>query len=304
MTFTERRAAVEALGFTAHQATFLTTVALHSGYCLRRQYTAFAGLRYGKGTRFLDNLVERGIAGRVVFRAERGVIYHLFSHPVYTAIDHENSRNRRHLSPALLARKLMLLDFVLAHPECDWYVTRADKLDLSVTRLGVSESVRIPTSPFFLHGTSPCVNFVCVVTDPRGSSIESFVRLHASLLRQLNDWTLNALIPECVSTDQACDAIYRRTLAAASMSTMSASLDDRLRVDDFEGSVPQKPFDDLPRWPLRAHGSADIDVRVKNGANHKSTWFCVWVSIEPTASHRLRVPTPAPRSEHWAVVDP
>ena len=272
MTFTERRAAVEALGFTAHQATFLTTVALHSGYCLRRQYTAFAGLRYGKGTRFLDNLVERGIAGRVVFRAERGVIYHLFSHPVYTAIDHENSRNRRHLSPALLARRLMLLDFVLAHPECDWYVTRADKLDLSVTRLGVSESVRIPTSPFFLHGTSPCVNFVCVVTDPRGSSIESFVRLHASLLRQLNDWTLNALIPECVSTDQACDAIYRRTLAAASMSTMSASQEDL----DWLTSV--RPL--VAAGDLRTLGVADLH-------RYRALSSTLGQSVNPLVVHHL-----------------
>jgi hypothetical protein len=253
VTFAERSAALEAFGFTTHQATFLTTVALHSGYCLRRQYTAFAGLKYGNGTRFLDSLVERGFAGRVVFRAERGVIYHLFSHPVYTAIGHENSRNRRHLSPAQLARKLMLLDFVVAHPEYDWYVTRADKLDLLVTRRGVSESVRIPTSPFYLQGTSACVNFVCVVTDPRGSSIESFVRLHASLLRQLNDWTLNALIPECVSTDQVCDGIYRRTLAAASMSSIapiSASQEDM----DWFASVRSL----VAAGDLRTLGMADL----------------------------------------------
>ena len=44
MTFDERVQALEPLGFTPRQTRFLVTVALHSGYCLRRQYSAFAGV--------------------------------------------------------------------------------------------------------------------------------------------------------------------------------------------------------------------------------------------------------------------
>ena len=59
MTFDERVRALEPLGFTPRQTRFLVTVALHSGYCLRRQYVAFAGLQYGKNVRdFLDELVD------------------------------------------------------------------------------------------------------------------------------------------------------------------------------------------------------------------------------------------------------
>jgi hypothetical protein len=43
MTAEERVQAVQALGFLPRQARFLMTVALHSGYCLRRQYMTFTG---------------------------------------------------------------------------------------------------------------------------------------------------------------------------------------------------------------------------------------------------------------------
>ena len=65
MTFEERVTALTPLGFTPRQTRFLVTAALHSGYCLRRQYLAFAGVRYGKNVRdFLEALVRRQLAQR------------------------------------------------------------------------------------------------------------------------------------------------------------------------------------------------------------------------------------------------
>jgi hypothetical protein len=208
MTIAERSAAVEALGFTPRQATFLTTVALHSGYCLARQYAACSGLKNARSVRaFVDCLVERKLANRIVFRADRCIVYHLFSQRLYAAVGQKDNGNRRHASPPAIAQKLMLLDFALAHPDLDWYPTQADRVDLFVTRLGVPLSIRLTSLrlPVFfhsaLHGASACVNFVCVVTDPRGSSIGTFIREHAALLRHLTDWTLNVLVPQRVSTD-------------------------------------------------------------------------------------------------------
>ena len=63
MTFDERVAALTPLGFTPRQTRFLVTAAPHSGYCLRRQYLAFAGVRYGKNVcDFLEALVRRRLA--------------------------------------------------------------------------------------------------------------------------------------------------------------------------------------------------------------------------------------------------
>ena len=87
MTLDERVHALAPLGLTPRQTRFLVTVALHSGYCLRRQYAAFAGVRYGKNVRhFLDGLVATGVASRTRFRADRGHVYHLHARPLYRAI--------------------------------------------------------------------------------------------------------------------------------------------------------------------------------------------------------------------------
>ena len=73
MTFDERVAALAPLGFTPRQTRFLVTAALHSGYCLRRQYLAFAGVRYGKNVRdFLEALVRRQLAHRFRYKPNRG----------------------------------------------------------------------------------------------------------------------------------------------------------------------------------------------------------------------------------------
>lgn len=70
MTFDERVAALAPLGFTPRQTRFLVTAALHSGYCLRRQYLAFAGVRYGKNVcDFLEALVGYGLLRSASLRA-------------------------------------------------------------------------------------------------------------------------------------------------------------------------------------------------------------------------------------------
>ena len=118
MTFDDRVRALEPLGFTPRQTRFLATVALHSGYCLRRQYSAFAGVAYGKNVcDFLDD-ARRPSARRTRSRNERtaGLIYHLHARAIYRALGEDDNRNRRNASAALIARKLMVLDFVLGAP--------------------------------------------------------------------------------------------------------------------------------------------------------------------------------------------
>jgi hypothetical protein len=123
MTFEDRVRALTYLGFMPRQTRFVVTVALHSGFCLRRQFAAFADIEYGKNVRnFLDHLVDRQLARRLQFEINRGHVYHLSARAVYRAIGQDDNRNRRASSPALIARKLMLLDF--AGPGCrPWLVT-------------------------------------------------------------------------------------------------------------------------------------------------------------------------------------
>jgi hypothetical protein len=230
--FADRAAAVAALGFTARQARFLTLVALHSGYCLRRQYSSFGALSYGKNVRnFLDGLVDRQLARRVTFRADRGHVYHLFARSIYAALQQENNRNRRYASPALIARKLMVLDFVLDEPERDWFVTEQEKLHLFAeclhvpphalprrtydSILGASDrTVRyfIHKLPIFMTNEPTRVHFVCLVTDPDATEVTLFLRDHRALLSHLSSWTLVVIRPAHISTDERCAQQFARAL--------------------------------------------------------------------------------------------
>ena len=233
MTFDERVRALEPLGFSERQTRFLVTVALHSGFCLRRHYTAFAGLKYGAGVRdFLDRLVNRRLARRLDFRPDRGHVYHLHACAIYSAIAQEDNRNRRRTSPALIARKLMLLDFVLGQPTGDWYTTEQDKVVLFTTRFGVplvdlpqrvyvARHRRTPPTirhfvqklPVSLTGEPPVVSLTFLVTDTTGQAFEQFLRDHLRLLGHLPRWRIVAVAPRHIPGLPACTATIRRFAA-------------------------------------------------------------------------------------------
>ena len=195
MTLDDRVRALASLHLTPRQTRFVALVALHSGYCLRRQYLTFAGLHYGKSVReFLDGLVTRGFATRFAYRRDRGYLYHLSARSLYRAINQEENRNRRHTSPALIARKLMVLDYVLGHHEREWYATEQDKVALFTARFDVpigdlphrvynaTDGVTGPTIryfvqklPIYLEGEPPVVHLDHVIplrSDRDGHVIE------------------------------------------------------------------------------------------------------------------------------------
>jgi hypothetical protein len=233
MTFDKRVAALTSLGFSERQTRFLVMVALHSGFCLRRHYTTFAGLQHGAGVRdFLDRLVSRRLARRFDFRPDRGHVYHLCNSSIYTAIDQDDNRNRRRTSPALIARKLMLFDYVLAHRDADWYATEADKVALFTGRFAVpagdlpqrvyvSRSRRTPpTFRYFIHklpicltGEPPAVSFVFLVTDTTGQAFEQFLKDHLTLLNRLPTWRVVAVAPRHIPGLPACEAAFRNFAA-------------------------------------------------------------------------------------------
>ena len=230
MTFDERVQALEDLGFSERQTRFLVTVALHSGFCLRRHYAAFGGLTYGAGVRdFLDRLVVRKLAKRLTFRRDRGHVYHLHASRIYAAIGQDDNRNRRRTSAALIARKLMLLDYALEQPGADWYVTEVDKVALFTGQLGLSLA-DLPrcryigrdrgapiTTRFFVHklpilvtGDPPTVTLVFLVTETTGGLFAQFLEDHLALLDQLPRWRIVAVAPRHVRGLTACADALRR----------------------------------------------------------------------------------------------
>jgi hypothetical protein len=128
MTDSDRIANVARLGYGESEARFLTLVALHGGYFVRRQFDDYLCRRSGKRAEaFLQKLLGRGHARRHVYEHNRHV-FHVHFRPLYTAVGDRNSRNRRNHQPQTIKARLMGLDFVLAHPESRYFATEAERV--------------------------------------------------------------------------------------------------------------------------------------------------------------------------------
>src|SRR4051812_26764970 len=122
-------AAVVRLGFTERQARFLVLVMQHSGVCLLRQYTAFAGIVHGQKTRnSFARLVSRRFATAYGCRHNRGRVYHVHHKALYRAIAETDSRHRRPLSPDRIIQGLATVDAVLATPTIEYLATADEKM--------------------------------------------------------------------------------------------------------------------------------------------------------------------------------
>src|SRR5260370_8749860 len=103
------------LGYSERQASFIYTVAVHSGYFLRRQFN-FAVQRR-RGWIAANFLVKAKRAGHVreIQCAPGRLLYQLCAKQIYRIVGQKNSRNRRAKSPREVRRRLIMLDYVLVH---------------------------------------------------------------------------------------------------------------------------------------------------------------------------------------------
>lgn len=182
---------------------------------------------------FLDRLVVRKLATRLDFRRDRGHVYHLHACGLYEAIGQSDNRNRRRTSAALIARKLMVLDYVLSRPNEDWYATEQDKVALFTERLVISpldlpQRVYVaprrdtaPTVRYFVQklpisvsGEPPTPTFVFLVTDVTGQAFEQFLKDHLRLLGRLPRWRMVAVAPLHIPGLPACATTLRQFAAS------------------------------------------------------------------------------------------
>jgi hypothetical protein len=210
MSNEERVQAVVNFGFTERQARFLVTVVLHSGVCLLRQYTAFAGIVHGQKTRkFFAKLVKQGYATAYPCRHNRGRVYHVQHKPLYRAIGETDSRLRRPMSAALVVNRLVMLDALLASPEVVWLATdddkRANVSALAGVRIeeasrlvdrAVRERVRGARDPMPIGvELSGRWVFVYVVTGDQIEDFHRYLQQHADLFAVLPAWTVRVVFP-------------------------------------------------------------------------------------------------------------
>ena len=183
-------------GFTDRQARFLILVARHSGVCVMRQYSSFAGIIFGQKTRkFFAKLVRLGFVSTYDCAHNRGRVYHVRHRAVYEAIGEPESRLRRPPGVPRALERLMLLDAILENPESVWMSSRAEKIDYfssrgispdDVPRLvilqGDKTSVRqFPHGlPIGVHPSGHVV-FVYLHADPMRDEFRDFLQRHATL---------------------------------------------------------------------------------------------------------------------------
>jgi hypothetical protein len=230
MKFEDRVRAVAEIGFTERQARFLTTVMLHAGVCVPRQYARFASIAYGhKVNRFFDKLVQRRYATVSACRHNRAQLYHVRHHTLYGAIGQPDSRYRRPVSGRLAVERLMLLDAVLSSPELTWLGDEREKVaffalmvpslareDLPHTAVGTGQSGRARLFPEQLPiGVTDTgrVVFFYPVTSPLDAQLRAFAQRHSELLCALPGWTLRLLFsPNAAGMMASCEALVRDEL--------------------------------------------------------------------------------------------
>ena len=133
----ERVERIREFGYTEAEARFLYLVAVYSGYFTLGQFRAFAKISQGnRASLFAQKVVKKGHA-TVREYMRRGSIFHLFSRTVYGQMDNDNRRNRKRHSFDFMRARLLLLDFVLCHPELNYLETEQDKVRFFCNQLEI-----------------------------------------------------------------------------------------------------------------------------------------------------------------------
>lgn len=202
-------------GFTERQARFLVLIAQHSGVCVMRQYSRFAGIVFGQKTRkFFARLERLGWVSTYDCAHNRARIYHLRHRDLYAAIGEPDSRLRRPPAVPRALERLMVLDAILENPDITWLSTPEAKIT-HVSALARVPLERMPHArvrangsdalryfpdrlPVGIHPEGRWV-FVCLLTSPKGLELLAFLHRHAPLLFGLPAWTVRVAVPPHVA---------------------------------------------------------------------------------------------------------
>jgi hypothetical protein len=198
----DRLAKLLDFGYTEVEARFLFLVATHSGYFTVRQFLDFAHAKSGKrNARLVEKLFSLDHASAQRY-TRRSLVYHLCSRQLYFAIGKDYLRNRREHELAHIKTRLLALDFILNHPEDDYFETAEAKRRYFVERFQVSESRISPAAEqgtgvtfadrFPLCVAYPPPDYLPVVTftyiDPEHRNLHAYIahlRGYRPLSRQL-----------------------------------------------------------------------------------------------------------------------
>ena len=280
--------AIAARGYTRREAAFLVLVARHSGYFLRRQFSA--GIGCGRGfaaAAFVDKLLRRKDATVQTFCGPTQVL-HLAPRALYESAGVPSLPSRRRRRPAgAIAARLMALDFVLDHPSLQFLATEGERLAY-IDRLGI-DRLWLPQQRYLGHrATAPHVRYfvesgpmAVSVTDtgaetlvtsfidegPQASmSLATFLTRQEGLLQQVPAWRVVFV------TESSCRAVSAQHTF------------DRWRAR----SAPPTPF-----------ASSALDAFDEYGRLHQAFERQQWSTLQKSGLDRLRDLRPLFQGADW-----
>ena len=133
-----REKALEPFGWTGAEAEWIALVCLHSGVFTRDQICDWLGIHRRTARRLVRDMLDRRLAARDRLAGRR--VCRISARAVYRALGAENLRHRRTASAEVLLRRLLSLDYVMAHTGRAWLPTEPEKV-AAFEALGIDHSL-------------------------------------------------------------------------------------------------------------------------------------------------------------------
>jgi hypothetical protein len=144
-------------GYNEQEARFLYLAATHSGYFTRHQFLTFT--HRAKGClvhRFTTKLLTHHHAQATQY-GHKTYVFKLTSRKIYDLIGRQNLRDHRSHTADFIRIRLLVLDFVLAHPDLQYLECQEEKLKFFKEQLGIPASV-FPGQTDRTEGLDPSLN--------------------------------------------------------------------------------------------------------------------------------------------------
>jgi hypothetical protein len=144
-------------GYNEQEARFLFLAATHSGYFTRHQFLSFTHRTKGCVVhRFTTQLLTQHQA-QVTQYGHKTYVFKLTSRKIYDLISKQELRDHRSHTADFIRTRLLILDFVLAHPDLQYLESPEEKLKFFHEQLGIPASL-FPGQTDRPEGLDPSLN--------------------------------------------------------------------------------------------------------------------------------------------------
>ena len=128
-------------GYNEPEARFLYLAATHSGYFTRHQFLALTHQTKGCLVhRFTTKLLTQHHAQATQY-GHKTYVFKLTSRKIYDRIGKQDLRHHRSHTADFIRKRLLVLDFVLAHPDLRYLESQEEKLKFFHEQLGIPASL-------------------------------------------------------------------------------------------------------------------------------------------------------------------